>query len=895
MDTITYLYPLISTHEFDGLQEDQASPGTYYASFIDKDGNPASNGTYDLEVIRSGNTNNLGQVLASVLHSDPSLAQYGSNFFDLEEISSGASSTVLNASLSTFTDSLHVPLATDDCNHGLSSYHRKNVDLQMGQVISTIMEDRLENYDHFTQYMKMLRDDQDLSKRGKDDVLTLFQPSSGYEYSFNPYLLSFMQAMNTGIGSGNSYYNTTKPQIDQVKVTFDYSTRTSSNEINVESDGQDIFYSGDDPQNCLTSPNTPCDELEVNEGFGQTSEFTYGDHITGMTFHFEAKSQINTVYSCDYFLDFADYQFTNWGLCYDPSPNGFFEFPDQASSNNITNGVYEFDAVATSHSKISEILNYSTTQADKYTDFMDNMFHVNVRGKNAIWDEIDAESYPGSSDAWPNSTNTEFANFSSFHDDITSEFEVSLIDRAFVYTTPPNKAYYDFNTVVLDYNRGATQEKFFIYNNSCDHCLKCAQLQSQSINPFLNNIRNEWTQLGKYVYYDADDDQYRSSLPDLGQPLLDAQVELNNTDVTTAGYYMNFNPGVEHLNGIWSYNEQNINDHWQYSEKITERTGDGLPVESENVLGIQSTALFGFDVAKLPVAISANASMKDISFVHFEDYPLGGNEYELLSFCPQVGGLNFRDILNQLEISVTDAKSHSGLRSLRVESGNEGLLCHDRPDRSHESRSGELLEVNNSSNLSLEDDLLTDYKLKNQDAIPVFSPYKISSSENKTYVLSYWVNLEETTSGDLDLDLYLKGNSTCDTRNVVDGTYSPTGDPPDNFTQTHPDLTIDGWTKREFTFDVQEDEGFFKIHIVNSTDGPVYLDDLRIYPRDATMKTFVYHPLNLRLLAELDENNFATFYQYDPQGQLTGIKRETEKGVLSTSENRQSVRPIFKD
>jgi hypothetical protein len=50
----------------------------------------------------------------------------------------------------------------------------------------------------------------------------------------------------------------------------------------------------------------------------------------------------------------------------------------------------------------------------------------------------------------------------------------------------------------------------------------------------------------------------------------------------------------------------------------------------------------------------------------------------------------------------------------------------------------------------------------------------------------------------------------------------------------------------------------------------------------------VYDPISLKLVAELDENNYATFYEYDQEGTLIRTKKETERGVVTITENRQS-------
>jgi YD repeat-containing protein len=54
------------------------------------------------------------------------------------------------------------------------------------------------------------------------------------------------------------------------------------------------------------------------------------------------------------------------------------------------------------------------------------------------------------------------------------------------------------------------------------------------------------------------------------------------------------------------------------------------------------------------------------------------------------------------------------------------------------------------------------------------------------------------------------------------------------------------------------------------------------------MKSFVYDDRNMRLMAELDENGFATFYEYDDEGLLIRVKKETERGVMTLKETRSS-------
>jgi len=68
----------------------------------------------------------------------------------------------------------------------------------------------------------------------------------------------------------------------------------------------------------------------------------------------------------------------------------------------------------------------------------------------------------------------------------------------------------------------------------------------------------------------------------------------------------------------------------------------------------------------------------------------------------------------------------------------------------------------------------------------------------------------------------------------------------------------------------------------------VYIDDIRMYPKNGSVKSFAYNPINQKLMATLDENNIATFYEYDQEGNLIRTKKETERGIMTINESRSS-------
>jgi hypothetical protein len=98
---------------------------------------------------------------------------------------------------------------------------------------------------------------------------------------------------------------------------------------------------------------------------------------------------------------------------------------------------------------------------------------------------------------------------------------------------------------------------------------------------------------------------------------------------------------------------------------------------------------------------------------------------------------------------------------------------------------------------------------------------------------------------------------------------------------------IEGWQRLVKRIDVPNDTQFIEFQLINQSQQlPVFFDDIRIYPIKGSMKSFVYDPENFKLMSELDDNNFATYYEYDQEGGLVRIKKETSEGVKTIQETR---------
>ena len=100
---------------------------------------------------------------------------------------------------------------------------------------------------------------------------------------------------------------------------------------------------------------------------------------------------------------------------------------------------------------------------------------------------------------------------------------------------------------------------------------------------------------------------------------------------------------------------------------------------------------------------------------------------------------------------------------------------------------------------------------------------------------------------------------------------------------------IDGWQRIIGDFIVPYGATEMNIHLVNTHPSvAAFFDDIRVHPFNASMKSYVYDPETLWLTAELDDNNYATFYEYDNEGQLIRIKKETARGIMTIQESRSS-------
>ena len=149
------------------------------------------------------------------------------------------------------------------------------------------------------------------------------------------------------------------------------------------------------------------------------------------------------------------------------------------------------------------------------------------------------------------------------------------------------------------------------------------------------------------------------------------------------------------------------------------------------------------------------------------------------------------------------------------------------------------------------------------------------------YVVSGWVKVQgkesEFSYKDVGIEIVFKDGNTILTNSSRFLIPNP-----------HRNPIIDGWQRLDSTITVPPSATSVEIALLNGNTTPAFFDDIRFHPVDANMSSYVYDPVTLRLAAELDENNYATIYEYDQEGQLARVKRETERGIVTIKEVRAS-------
>lgn len=386
-----------------------------------------------------------------------------------------------------------------------------------------------------------------------------------------------------------------------------------------------------------------------------------------------------------------------------------------------------------------------------------------------------------------------------------------------------------------------------------DSCYTCTPVASgicysavtdTSVNPYLYGLAGNWRAERSYAYYanrtESDPTQA--------------------TDIRKDGTIKDFASFWQLVSGTWKPKQDST--RWVWNSQITLFNRRGFELENKDPLGRYNAGLYGYDNA-LPVAVIQNSRYREAAFDGFEDYNFGVDICD--TACPVARSFDFSRYKPYLDTT----QQHTGRYSLRVEPDSTAGITVDLVAGDNETF--ELAFNKKNVNCITDGQALQSVRATKDALIPPFSPLN-----GKKVLVSAWVkeakdcHCESYTGNQIGIQII----KSTETITVI---AKPTGS------------IIEGWQRYEQVIDIPADGVQLSILLQATGTAKVYFDDVRVHPYHANMRSFVYSPQDLRLMAELDENNYATFYEYDDDGALIRVKKETSRGIKTIRETRNAL------
>lgn len=386
---------------------------------------------------------------------------------------------------------------------------------------------------------------------------------------------------------------------------------------------------------------------------------------------------------------------------------------------------------------------------------------------------------------------------------------------------------------------------------------------------------------------------------------------------------------------------------WRKVNEITKYNTNNNEVENKDILNNYSSALYGFNNT-IATAVASNARTNEIAFESFEEYdvnaPLsvknrgGGNlsifntnaerqDYTSRSKEFQIISAKYNNIvivakpssfvigssvyIQGAPIDKFSEKSIFGTGKILTVSQSEiypdqcNITIDDKGINYSAAWVGKLrtIETFSANNLPSMDMGQAMVKIVkgishsgNQslsiDGNAAYQQEKLDLIPGKRYLISAWV---KSNSSDEKTSLSYKSasgsaNDAVALKISLVKKIPLLGSVPIEYKFEPSGNVIEGWQKIEGEFDAPTNMSLVSLHIqggLTNVCPSLYIDDIRIQPVNSNMKSYVYDRNDLKLRAILDENNFATFYHYDPSGKLYLLEKETERGVMTVQESLQ--------
>lgn len=300
------------------------------------------------------------------------------------------------------------------------------------------------------------------------------------------------------------------------------------------------------------------------------------------------------------------------------------------------------------------------------------------------------------------------------------------------------------------------------------------------------------------------------------------------------------------------------NENWVKTQQVSKYNWYGQEIENKEEGIGYNTAIYGYN-QQLPICVAKNAQHSDVLYESFEDYALlkakpdKNESYMPLIYSPFEPYFKAATALGPL-YQLSNLSPSTFTASISKDDAHTGTYA---------------LKVASAINMPL-----------NPSDAGIAQGYTFKMNAPRKYVVSLWL---KPTTPVTDARLAYSPNGVSVS---MDTTLSTASAALKLYNLTPKSNIIEGWQKFEATFETPDAYKNFKLQLAAG----YYYDDIRLFPFESNSKGFVYEPVSRKLMATLDENNYATFYEYDAEGNLVRTKKETEKGILTITESRSTHR-----
>ena len=403
------------------------------------------------------------------------------------------------------------------------------------------------------------------------------------------------------------------------------------------------------------------------------------------------------------------------------------------------------------------------------------------------------------------------------------------------YVPPP--AFADTSGALLEFN--ATIACSTVMGRTC-----YSSVTDTTVNPYAFGILGNWRPLDEYSYYG------RRSETNPRQA----------TNIRRDGAIAGFVPYWSLQGGTWSPSADTA--RWVSSEQSTLFNRKGFVIENKDHMGIYTSGIYGFGQT-LPVAVTKNSRYQESAFEGFEDYSMVSNTCD--TFCAETRPFDF----SLYQANISDSAAHTGLYSLRL--GQGAAISIPVPIQSAPDQSNPRL-LDSAFIDTCHNSRFYGIRASGNILVPPFEPYA-----GKRMLVSAWVKEVKTCTCQSYSRNHLFLNFTLAGGDTTDLVLSASGN------------IIEGWQRFESIVDIPSNATGMTVTLQASDSSTTYFDDIRFHPFNAEMRSYIYNPINLRLMAELDQNNYAIFYECNDDGTLVREKKETERGIQTVNETRKSL------